>query len=267
MACRAPGQPVGPEEVLLGVIHREPRISSATLKTRLKLTNCLRQLLRVMPVLVLISSRSFSVPLDSFFAQHLPHEGLVKGIVALDEQRLSRGRDLDNELVKQLGRRAEPALGHVASPAAVHGVALQHRRCGAGLLQNSRAHPQDHRLAPRITVQPKAIHVLVDEGRMPHEDVQLAGHGDARTRALPQRPCRSEHCPGPAPSLLCNMLSGLVIGFLPRSEHLLISWLQSPSAVILEPNKIIRCFLGMLNLRCLLDFQFGKLRFGFQEKV
>ena len=36
-------------------------------------------------------------------------------------------------------------------------------------------------------------------------------------------------------SLLLNMLSGLVITFLPRSKHLLISWLQSPSAVILEP--------------------------------
>ena len=39
-------------------------------------------------------------------------------------------------------------------------------------------------------------------------------------------------------SLLCNMLSRLVIAFLPRSKHLLISWLQSPSAVILEPKKI-----------------------------
>ena len=39
-------------------------------------------------------------------------------------------------------------------------------------------------------------------------------------------------------SLLFNMLSGLVITFLPRSKHLLISWLQSPSAVILEPIKI-----------------------------
>ena len=39
-------------------------------------------------------------------------------------------------------------------------------------------------------------------------------------------------------SLLFNMLSGLVITFLPRSKHLLISWLQSPSAVILEPPKI-----------------------------
>ena len=36
-------------------------------------------------------------------------------------------------------------------------------------------------------------------------------------------------------SLLFNMLSRLVIAFLPRSKHLLISWLQSPSAVILEP--------------------------------
>ena len=39
-------------------------------------------------------------------------------------------------------------------------------------------------------------------------------------------------------SLLLNMLSRLVVAFLPRSKHLLISWLQSPSAVILEPKKI-----------------------------
>ena len=39
-------------------------------------------------------------------------------------------------------------------------------------------------------------------------------------------------------SLLFNMLSRLVIAFLPRSKYLLISWLQSPSAVILEPKKI-----------------------------
>ena len=39
-------------------------------------------------------------------------------------------------------------------------------------------------------------------------------------------------------SLLFNMLSRLVITFLPRGKHLLISWLQSPSAVILEPRKI-----------------------------
>src|SRR5574337_794068 len=39
-------------------------------------------------------------------------------------------------------------------------------------------------------------------------------------------------------SLLFNMLSRLVIAFLPRSKCLLISWLQSPSAVILDPKKI-----------------------------
>ena len=39
-------------------------------------------------------------------------------------------------------------------------------------------------------------------------------------------------------SLLLNMLSRLAITFLPRSKRLLISWLQSPSAVILEPQKI-----------------------------
>ena len=39
-------------------------------------------------------------------------------------------------------------------------------------------------------------------------------------------------------SLLSNVLSRLVIAFLPRSKHFLISWLQSPSAVILQPKKI-----------------------------
>ena len=43
---------------------------------------------------------------------------------------------------------------------------------------------------------------------------------------------------GKVMSLLLNMLSMLVITFLPRSKRLLISWLQSPSAVILEPQKI-----------------------------
>ena len=44
---------------------------------------------------------------------------------------------------------------------------------------------------------------------------------------------------GKVMSLLFNMLSRLVIAFLPRSECLLISWLQSPSAVILESPKIV----------------------------
>ena len=43
---------------------------------------------------------------------------------------------------------------------------------------------------------------------------------------------------GKVMSLILNMLSSLLITFLPRSKHLLISWLQSPSAVILEPQKI-----------------------------
>ena len=51
---------------------------------------------------------------------------------------------------------------------------------------------------------------------------------------------------GKVMSLLFNMLSRMVIAFLPRSKHLFISWLQSPSAVILEPKKIksvcLHCF-------------------------
>ena len=49
---------------------------------------------------------------------------------------------------------------------------------------------------------------------------------------------------GKVKSLLFNILSRLLIAFLPRSKRLLISWLQSPSAVILEPPKIFsHCFL------------------------
>ena len=48
---------------------------------------------------------------------------------------------------------------------------------------------------------------------------------------------------GKVMSLLFNTLSRLVITFLPRSKHLLISWLQSPFAVILEPPKrVCHCF-------------------------
>ena len=43
---------------------------------------------------------------------------------------------------------------------------------------------------------------------------------------------------GKVVSLLLNMVSRLVITFLPRSKRLLISWLQSPSAMILEPKRI-----------------------------
>ena len=47
-------------------------------------------------------------------------------------------------------------------------------------------------------------------------------------------------------SLLFNMLSRLVIIFLPRSKRILISWLQSPSAVILEPPKIV-CYVSTVS--------------------
>ena len=49
---------------------------------------------------------------------------------------------------------------------------------------------------------------------------------------------------GKVMSLLFNMLSRLVIAFLPKIKHLLISWPQSPPAVILEPekNKVFHCF-------------------------
>ena len=48
-------------------------------------------------------------------------------------------------------------------------------------------------------------------------------------------------------SLLFNMLSGFVIAFLPRSKYLLMSWLQSPSAVILEPKKIKSVSVSMVS--------------------
>ena len=49
-------------------------------------------------------------------------------------------------------------------------------------------------------------------------------------------------------SLLFNMLSRLVITFLPRSKRLLISWLQSPSSVILEPKKIKSVTVSIVSL-------------------
>ena len=49
-------------------------------------------------------------------------------------------------------------------------------------------------------------------------------------------------------SLLFNMLSRFVIAFLPRSKGLLISWLQSPSAVILEPPKIKSVTVSIVSL-------------------
>ena len=52
---------------------------------------------------------------------------------------------------------------------------------------------------------------------------------------------------GKVMSLLFNMLSKVVITFLPRSKHLLISWLQSPSPVILEPKKIKSVIISIVS--------------------
>ena len=55
---------------------------------------------------------------------------------------------------------------------------------------------------------------------------------------------------GKVMSLLFNMLSRLVITLLPRSKHLLVSWLQSPSAVILEPKKKIKSATVSQSISC-----------------
>ena len=62
-------------------------------------------------------------------------------------------------------------------------------------------------------------------------------------------------------ALLFNMLSRLVITFLPRSKRLLISWLQSPSAVILEPPKI-KSLTVSLSIR-----HFSPVSFYYLEKT
>ena len=76
---------------------------------------------------------------------------------------------------------------------------------------------------------------------------------------------------GKVMSLLLNMLSRLVITFLPRSKHLLISWLQLPSAVILEPpkDKVWHCFHKCLRY-CQLSHRvesYSELRISNKSKV
>ena len=76
------------------------------------------------------------------------------------------------------------------------------------------------------------------EGRMLKPKLQYFGHLMRRTDSLEKILMLGNAFVGKVMSLLLNMLSMLVITFLPRSKRLLISWLQSPSAVILEPRKI-----------------------------
>ena len=65
---------------------------------------------------------------------------------------------------------------------------------------------------------------------------------------------------GKVTSLLFNMLSRLVITFLPSSKRLLISWLQSPSAVILEPRKIKKRSFSHYVLNMALPFFSPRIR-------
>ena len=69
---------------------------------------------------------------------------------------------------------------------------------------------------------------------------------------------------GKVMSLLFNMLSRLVITFLPRSKHLLISWLQSPSAVILESQNTV---LSLFPLNQLKTYQKSKTEIPFPSKT
>ena len=72
-------------------------------------------------------------------------------------------------------------------------------------------------------------------------------------------------------SLLFNMLSRLVITFLPRSKRLLISWLQSPSAVILEPRKLKSATVSTVSPSichsgCFLKWEISVTKY-FREKI
>ena len=66
---------------------------------------------------------------------------------------------------------------------------------------------------------------------------------------------------GKVMSLLFNMLSRLVIAFLPRSKHLLISWLQYPSAVILESPKVKSATVSTVSASICHNLSFLKVEF------
>ena len=66
---------------------------------------------------------------------------------------------------------------------------------------------------------------------------------------------------GKVMSLLSNMLSRLVIALLPRNKSLLISWLQSPSAVILEPPKIKSVTISIVSPSICHDLSFLNVEF------
>ena len=84
--------------------------------------------------------------------------------------------------------------------------------------------PLQHHSSKASILQPSAVFIVE------HSHPYMA---TGKTIALTRRAFADK-----VMSLLFNILSKLVIAFLPRSKHLLISWLHSPSAVILEPPKI-----------------------------
>ena len=86
-------------------------------------------------------------------------------------------------------------------------------------------------------------------------------------------PLTSRTFAGQVKSLLFNMLSRLVITFLPRSKYLLISWLQSPSAVILEPKKLKSVIVSTVSpsicllLKCLANVCFYQKQAGLVQRA
>ena len=115
---------------------------------------------------------------------------------------------------------------------------LQHqffqRTPRADLLQNGLAgSPCSPRDSQESSPTPQLKSINSSELNFLHSPTLTSIHDTGKTIALTRW-----SFVGKVVSLLFNMFSRLVITFLPRSKRLLISWLQSPSAVILEPKKL-----------------------------
>ena len=98
--------------------------------------------------------------------------------------------------------------------------------------------PLEKEMAAHSSILAWKIPWTEEPGRPQSMGSQRIGHNWATSLTGKTIALTTQTFVGKVMSLLFNMLSRLVIAFLPRSKHLLISWLQSPSAVILEPEKI-----------------------------
>ena len=124
--------------------------------------------------------------------------------------------------------------------AAVHGVAKSQITL-SDITFTFHFHTLEKEMAPHSSVFAWRILGKEEPGGLPSMGLHRVGHdwrdlaaaATGKTIALTRRTFV-----GKVMSLLFNMLSRFVIAFLPKSKHLLISWLQSPSAVNLEPQKI-----------------------------